>query len=58
MGEIAKIRQYTCLKDVNNTMIINKAFDCPLTDCVYGSIEKYKAIGIALEDDYYKHMEQ
>lgn len=58
MREIAKIKQYTCLKDVNNAMIIKKAFDCPLLDCMYGYVEKQKRIGRSLEDDYYNHMEQ
>lgn len=58
MGEIAKIRQYTILKDVSTTMTITKAFDCPLPECVHANIERHKRIGIVFEDDYYAHMEQ
>lgn len=57
MGEIAKIRQYTILKDVNN-MVIKKTFECPLPDCLYNIIEKHKRIGAVFEDEYYAYMEQ
>ena len=58
MGEIAKIWQYTILKDVNNHMTIKRTFECPLPDCVHNIIEKHKRIGAVFEDEYYAHMER